>query len=163
MPCPSHSTSFYYYKYVWRRAHCAIFFNLLLIISYLFGTDILFNTLFSNTFILYSSLHVRDKDSRPYKITSKIIVLICFLIFTFLHRRRISELYTKSAPFCSWMGHQAYWVLRGCSRSLQANAWVARLLDEGRVLPHSLQSLNYNYSATENKYFGLLSVSIYIE
>jgi hypothetical protein len=43
--------------------------------SSLFGPNILFSTLFSNTLSLCSSLSVRDQVSHLYKITGKIIVL----------------------------------------------------------------------------------------
>ena len=51
--------------------------------SSLLGPNILFNTLFSNTLSLPSSLIVSDQVSRPYKATGKIVVLY-ILIFKFL-------------------------------------------------------------------------------
>jgi hypothetical protein len=53
----------------------------------LFGPNILFNTLFSNTLSLCSSLTVRDHVSHPYRTTGKIIVLD-ILPFTFFDSRR---------------------------------------------------------------------------
>jgi hypothetical protein len=46
----------------------------LLIISSLFGPNILLSTLFSNTHSLCSSLTVRDQVSCPYKTTGKVVV-----------------------------------------------------------------------------------------
>jgi hypothetical protein len=37
---------------------------------FLFGPNILFSTLLSNTLSLYSSLNVRDQVSHPYRTTS---------------------------------------------------------------------------------------------
>jgi hypothetical protein len=51
-------------------------------ITCLFGPNTLLSTLFLNTFSLCSSLNVRDKVSRPYRTTGKIIVL-CILILLF--------------------------------------------------------------------------------
>jgi hypothetical protein len=45
------------------------------VMSFLFGPDILPNTLLSNTLNLYYSLNARDQVSHPYKIRGKIIVL----------------------------------------------------------------------------------------
>jgi len=50
--------------------------------SSLLGSNILLNTLFSNTLSLRSSLKVSDQVSRPYKTTGKIVVLY-ILIFKF--------------------------------------------------------------------------------
>jgi hypothetical protein len=41
--------------------------------SSLFGSNILLNTLFSNTLNLCSSLNIRDQVSQPYRTTGKII------------------------------------------------------------------------------------------
>jgi hypothetical protein len=54
--------------------------------SYLFGQNILLNTLFANTLSLYSSLNVRDQVSHPYKTTGK-LYFFYILIFTFLYSR----------------------------------------------------------------------------
>ena len=43
--------------------------------SALLGTNILLNTIFSNTLSFLSSLYVKDQFSHPYKTTGKIIVL----------------------------------------------------------------------------------------
>jgi hypothetical protein len=48
------------------------------------GPNILFNTLFSKTLSLYSSLKVRNKVSHPYSTTGKIAVLY-ILIFSVLY------------------------------------------------------------------------------
>jgi len=50
--------------------------------SFLLGSNIFLNTLFSNTLSLRSSLNVSDQVSHPYKTTGKIIVLY-ILIFKF--------------------------------------------------------------------------------
>jgi hypothetical protein len=50
------------------------------------GPNILFNTLFSNTLSLCSSLIVSDQVSHPCKKTGKIIAL-CILIFKFLNSK----------------------------------------------------------------------------
>jgi hypothetical protein len=55
--------------------------------SPLFGSNILFRTLFSNTLSLCRSLNVRNQVSHPYKTTGKIMVLY-ILTFTFLDSRR---------------------------------------------------------------------------
>jgi hypothetical protein len=52
----------------------------------LLGPNALLSTLFSNTFILRSSLNVSDQASHPYKTTGKIIVLY-MLSFKFLDSR----------------------------------------------------------------------------
>jgi hypothetical protein len=51
--------------------------------SFVFSSNILLGTLFSNTFILCSSLDVGDEVSQPYRATGKITVLY-IPIFTFL-------------------------------------------------------------------------------
>jgi hypothetical protein len=52
------------------------------IISFLSGSNVLLNTLFSNTPSLCSSLNMRDQVSHPYKTTGKIMILgIVFFIF----------------------------------------------------------------------------------
>jgi hypothetical protein len=43
--------------------------------SSLLGTNILFNTIFSNTISFLSSLNVSDEVSHPYKTTGRIIIL----------------------------------------------------------------------------------------
>jgi hypothetical protein len=48
------------------------------VISSLFGSNILVNTLFSNTLSLFSSLNVRDKVSHPYKTTGISYILCIF-------------------------------------------------------------------------------------
>ena len=53
------------------------------VILSLLGKNILFNTLFSNTLCLCSSLNISDQVSHPYKTTGKIIVLY-ILTFIFL-------------------------------------------------------------------------------
>jgi hypothetical protein len=53
----------------------------------LFGPNILFSNLFSNTLSLCSSLNVRDDVSHPYKTTGKIIV-VNILTFTFFYSRQ---------------------------------------------------------------------------
>jgi hypothetical protein len=55
--------------------------------SSLFDPDIFLSTLFSNTLSLWSSLHVRDQVSHPYRTTGKIIKLH-IPIFMFLGGRR---------------------------------------------------------------------------
>ena len=52
--------------------------------SSLLGPNILLNTMFSNILSFLSSHNVNDQISRPYKTTSKIIVL-CILIFKFFY------------------------------------------------------------------------------
>ena len=51
--------------------------------SSLLGQNIILSTLFSNTFILSSSLNVSDQVSHPYKTRGNIIILY-ILIFTFM-------------------------------------------------------------------------------
>jgi hypothetical protein len=54
---------------------------------FLLGSNILFNTLFSNTLILPSSLNVSDQVSQPYRTTGKIIFLY-ILIFKYFYSRQ---------------------------------------------------------------------------
>ena len=71
----------------------------------LLGPNTLLNTLFSNTFILRSSLNVSDQVSHPYRTTGNIIVLytfyICILIFNFFDSkqedktRKINEIHKQ--------------------------------------------------------------------
>jgi hypothetical protein len=55
--------------------------------SFLFGSDILLSTLFSNTLSLFSSLNVTDQVSQPYRTTGKIKAFYV-LIFAFSDSRR---------------------------------------------------------------------------
>ena len=52
---------------------CNLLYSLLT--SYLFGPNILLNSMFSNTLSFLSSINVSDQVSHPYKTTDKIIVL----------------------------------------------------------------------------------------
>jgi hypothetical protein len=54
------------------------------------GPNILFSTLFLNTFNLCSSFSVRDEFSHPYKTTGKIVVLH-ILILVFREETRMKE------------------------------------------------------------------------
>jgi hypothetical protein len=56
--------------------------------SPLFHPNIRRNTLFSNTFSLYSSLNVRDQVSQPYRTTSKIIILYILIGMFFRQQTR---------------------------------------------------------------------------
>jgi hypothetical protein len=58
--------------------------------SSLLGPNILLRTLFSNTLSPRSSLNVRDQVSRPYKTTSRIMVLY-ILTFTLLDSRKTKD------------------------------------------------------------------------
>ena len=87
MSCPSHSS-----RFITRtvldddyRSFSSSLYNLLHspVTTSILGTNILLNTLFSNTLSFLSSLNVSDQVSHPYKITRKIIVLY-ILIFKFL-------------------------------------------------------------------------------
>jgi hypothetical protein len=61
-------------------------FSPISVTSYLFGPNILLNTLFSNTLGLYSSLNVRDQVSHPY-IDSYIIFFMQIIIHIFGWKR----------------------------------------------------------------------------
>jgi hypothetical protein len=56
--------------------------------SYLFGPNILLNTLFLNTLSLRSSRNVRNQVSHPYRTTGKIIVLYILDLYDFRQQTR---------------------------------------------------------------------------
>jgi len=66
-----------------------------LVTSSLLGTNVLLNTLFSNTLSLRSSLNVSDQVSHPYKTTGKIIVQY-ILIFKFCSLPYTSEIIVRN-------------------------------------------------------------------
>jgi hypothetical protein len=57
------------------------------VISFLFGQNILVNTLFSNTISLFCSCNIRNEVLHPYRTTGKIIVSY-IPVFTLLDSRR---------------------------------------------------------------------------
>jgi hypothetical protein len=61
---------------IWSSSLCNFFHSP--VTSFLFGPNILLETLFSNTLSLCSSLHVRDQVSHPHKTTGSIMVLYFF-------------------------------------------------------------------------------------
>jgi hypothetical protein len=75
MPCSSHPPWLNHSNYTWRRVQVIIYslcsFLQHLVTSSLFRPNILFNTLFSNTLYLCSSLNVRDQVSHPYRTTGQ--------------------------------------------------------------------------------------------
>jgi hypothetical protein len=60
-----------------------------------FGQNILLSTLFSNTFILYSSYITRDKISHPYITIDKIIVSFILIFTSFESRREDRSFWTE--------------------------------------------------------------------
>ena len=84
MPRPSHSSPFFHPRNIGRGVHI-MNFSLRSSLhspatSSLVGSNILLNTIFSNTLSFLSSLNVSDQVSHPYKTTGKIMVLY-ILIF----------------------------------------------------------------------------------
>jgi len=79
MPHSSHSSRFYHPTIlgeVYRSLNSSLYsFLNSLVISSLLGPNILFNTLFSNTLSLCSSLNVSDQVWHPYKTRDNIIVI----------------------------------------------------------------------------------------
>jgi hypothetical protein len=61
--------------------------------SFPFGPNILLNTLFSNTLTPYSSLHVREQVSHPYRTTRKITVLYILVVMSLDKMAKHRELY----------------------------------------------------------------------
>jgi hypothetical protein len=91
LSCPSRPLLLGHSNYTCRRVQVMKLLNMQFphppATSPLFGSNILFSTLFSDTLSLCSSLNVTDQVSQPCRTTGKIIVF-CILIFTFLDSRR---------------------------------------------------------------------------
>jgi hypothetical protein len=121
MPCPSHIPFLHHSNYmsIWRRVQVTQFFQSP-VISFLFGPNILINTLFSNTLSVFGSCNIRDDVLHPYRTSSQIIVLYN-LISTLFSRQedKISRLNgSKYYPnsICSLFHHESNFVI---SLSLQ--------------------------------------------
>jgi len=90
IPRPSHSSWFDHRKIFGEQYRslssslCSFFQSS--VTSFLLGPNIFFNTLFSDTLNLCSSLNVGDQVSHPYKTTGNITVVYIF-IFIFLDRK----------------------------------------------------------------------------
>ena len=101
MSRPSHSSRFYLSNNtVWRvqswssSLYTRGFLHSLVTAS-LLGSNILLNTLFSNTLSLRSALNVSDQVLHPYNTTGKFIVLY-ILIFKFCSLSYISEIIVRN-------------------------------------------------------------------
>jgi hypothetical protein len=73
----------------YEAPHYSVFSILLSL--YLYDSNILLSTQFSDTLNLYSPLNVRDKVPHQYRITGKIVVLLCSNFYVFRQQTRIQR------------------------------------------------------------------------